>query len=128
MIIQIVFTAFIVPKSQDKARSFLRTSKINFLGNFIKPQRFNDTITGVTIYAEKKDEEGNFYNLYIKKEIDNVQITYAKKGQFKELNKSISILVLYDGQTITEQNNEITIFNFQNQIFFKKFQIKHNFV
>ena len=54
MIIQIVFTAFIVPKSQDKARSFLRTSKINFLGNFIKPQRFNDTITGVTIYAEKK--------------------------------------------------------------------------
>ena len=119
MIIQIVFTAFIVPKSQDKARSFLRTSKINFLGNFIKPQRFNDTITGVTIYAEKKDEEGNLYNLYIKKEIDNVQITYAKKGQFKELN-NIPILVLYDGQTVTEQNNEITIFNFSKSDFLLK--------
>ena len=119
MIIQIVFTAFIVPKSQDKARSFLRTSKINFLGNFIKPQRFNDTITGVTIYAEKKDEEGNLYNLYIKKEIDNVQITYAKKGQFKELN-NIPILVLYDGQTVTEQNDEITIFNFSKSDFLLK--------
>ena len=119
MIIQIIFTAFIIPKSQDKARSFLRTSNINFLGNFIKPQRFNDTITGVTIYAEKKDKEGNLYNLYLKKEIENVQITYAKKGQFKELN-NIPILVLYDGQTITEQNNEITIFNFSKSDFLLK--------
>ena len=119
MIIQIIFTAFLVPKSQDKARSFLRTSKINFLGNFIKPQRFNDTITGVTIYAEKKDKEGNLYNLYLKKEIENVQTTYAKKGQFKELN-NIPILVLYDGQTITEQNNEITIFNFSKSDFLLK--------
>ncbi len=119
MIIQIIFTSFIVPKSQDKARSFLRTSKINFLGNFIKPQRFNDTITGVTIYAEKKDEEGNLYNLYLKKEIENVQITYAKKGQFKELN-NIPILILYDGQTITEQNDEITIFNFSKSDFLLK--------
>ena len=119
MIIQIIFTAFIIPKSQDKARSFLRTSNINFLGNFIKPQRFNDTITGVTIYAEKKDKEGNLYNLYLKKEIENVQTTYAKKGQFKELN-NIPILVLYDGQTITEQNNEITIFNFSKSDFLLK--------
>ena len=119
MIIQIIFTSFVVPKSQDKARSFLRTSKINFLGNFIKPQRFNDTITGVTIYAEKKDEDGNLYNLYLKKEIENVQITYAKKGQFKELN-NIPILILYDGQTITEQNDEITIFNFSKSDFLLK--------
>ena len=46
-IIQIIFTSLIVPYSQDKARSFLRNSEINFLGNFIKPKRFNDTIDGV---------------------------------------------------------------------------------
>ena len=47
-LIQICFTSLIVPTSQDKARSFLRNSNVNFLGSFIKPKRFNDTIDGVT--------------------------------------------------------------------------------
>ena len=74
------------------ARSFLRTSTVNFFGNFIKPQRFNDTIKNVTIYSEKKNNEGNLYNLYLKKKIDenNFQITYAKKGVFKEFNNKSS--------------------------------------
>ena len=84
--IQIIFTSFIVPKSQDFARSFLRESNVNFLGNFIKPKRFNDTIKGVTIYSERKDEQGYLYNLFIKKDIsaEDFEITYAKKGYFKE--------------------------------------------
>ena len=121
MLIQIIFTSLIVPKSQDKARSFLRNSDVNFFGNFIKPQRFNDTIKGVTIYSEKKDQDGKLYNLYIKKEIDhkNIQITYAKSGEFKELN-NLPIIVLYDGQTVTEQNNDITIFKFSKSDFLLK--------
>ena len=67
-LIQICFTSLIVPSSQDKARSFLRNSEINFLENFVKPKRFNDTIDGVTIYAENKDINGNLYNLYIKRD------------------------------------------------------------
>ena len=121
MLLQIIFTSIVVPKSQDKARSFLRTSDVNFFGNFIKPKRFNDTIKGVTIYTEKKDKEGKLYNLYIKKEIkgENIQITYAKKGEFKELN-NLPILVLYDGQTVTEQNDDITIFKFSKSDFLLK--------
>ena len=84
-LIQIILTSIVVPKSQDMARSFLRSSSVNFFDNFIKPQRFNDTIKGVTIYSDKKDNEGNLKNLYLKKELDNnnFQITYAKKGSFK---------------------------------------------
>ena len=121
MLIQIIFTSLIVPKSQDKARSFLRTSDVNFFGNFIKPQRFNDTIKGVTIYSEKKDQDGRLYNLYIKKEINNedIQITYAKKGEFKERD-NLPIIVLYDGQTVTEKNNDITIFSFSKSDFLLK--------
>ena len=121
MLIQIIFTSLIVPKSQDKARSFLRTSDVNFFGNFIKPQRFNDTIKGVTIYSEKKDQDGKLYNLYIKKEINNknIQITYAKKGEFRELD-NLPIIVLYDGQTVTEKNNDITIFSFSKSDFLLK--------
>ena len=118
MLIQITLSSLIIPKSQDIARSFLRTSTVNFYGNFIKPQRFNDTIKDVTIYSEKKDIMGNLYNLYLKKEIDpdNFQITFAKKGEFKEYN-NIPVLVLYDGATITGKDNDITNFSFSKSDF-----------
>ena len=67
MFVQIIFTSFVVPISQDYARSLIRTSKVNFFGNFVKPQKFNDTIKGVTIYADRKDQYGNLDNLYLKK-------------------------------------------------------------
>ena len=117
-LIQIIFTSTVVPKSQDMARSFLRSSSVNFFDNFIKPQRFNDTIKGVTIYSDKKDNEGNLKNLYLKKELDknNFQITYAKKGSFQEFGNT-TILVLYEGATITSKNKQITNISFSKSDF-----------
>ena len=118
MLLQIILTSLVVPKAQDTARSFLRTSSVNFFDNFIKPQKFNDTIKGVTIYSDKKDNEGRLQNLYLKKEINDneFQITFAKKGIFKEKN-NVPILVLYEGATITSRNNEITNFSFSKSDF-----------
>ena len=118
LIFQIILTSFIVPKSQDIARSFLRSSTVNFYDNFIKAQKFNDTIKGVTIYSDKKDKFGNLTNLYLKKEINSneFQITYAKKGQFKQIGNS-PILVLFEGATITSKNNEITNISFSKSDF-----------
>ncbi len=118
LILQIILTAFVVPKSQDIARSFLRSSTVNFFDNFIKQQKFNDTIKGVTIYADKKDKYGNLTNLYLKKEINinEFQITYAKKGEFKQIGNS-PILVLFEGATINSKNNEITNISFSKSDF-----------
>ena len=118
LIIQITLNSIVVPRSQELAKSYIKTSNINFLGSLIKPQKFNDTIKDLTIYSDRKDEYGNLYNLYLKKIIDkeNFQITFAKKGVFKEVNK-ISILVLYDGETITGKNNNITSFKFSKSDF-----------
>ena len=118
MIIQIFLLSIIVPKSQDLARNYIRNSNVNFFENFIKPQKFNDTIRGVTIYTEKKDENGNLFNLYLKKEDNNnqFQITYAKKGVFKEFNKT-PVLVLYDGETIKGSDEGITNFKFSKSDF-----------
>ena len=118
LIFQIVLTAIIVPKSQDIARSFLRSSTVNFFDNFIKPQKFNDTIKGVTIFSDKKDKFGNLTNLYLKREINSneFQITYAKKGKFKQIGNS-PILVLYEGATITSKNSEITNISFSKSDF-----------
>ena len=117
LLIQIILASIIVPKSQNQARSFLRTSDINYFGNFIKPQKFNDTIKGVTIYSEGKDDR-NLYNLYIKRDIgtNDFQITYARKGIFKEIG-NVPILVLFDGETISENENEITKFSFSKTDF-----------
>ena len=118
MVLQIILTSLVVPKSQDKARHFLKNSTVNFFGNFIKPQKFNDTIKGVTIFAGKKDKDGNLDNLYLKKEIDNneFQITYAKKGVFKKIGET-PILVLYDGATITSKNQEVMNISFSKSDF-----------
>ena len=116
--IQIIFTSFVVPKSQNVARSFLRDSNVNFLGNFIKPKKFNDTIKGVTIYSERKDENGYLYNLFIKKDIsrENFEITYAKKGIFTQANSN-PLLILFDGETISNKNRKITNFSFSKSDF-----------
>tara|TARA_B100000902_G_scaffold395429_1_gene453993 strand:- start:1780 stop:2871 length:1092 start_codon:yes stop_codon:yes gene_type:complete len=118
LLIQIFLTSIVVPKSQDLARSFLRSSSINFFDSFIKPRKFIDTIKGVTIYTDNKDKNGNLTNLYLKKEFkeNNFQVTYAKKGEFKQVGE-IPILVLYDGSTITSKNNEVTNFSFSKSDF-----------
>ncbi len=118
MILQIILTSFVVPISQDLARSFLRSSSVNFFDNFIKPKKFNDTIKGVTIYSDKKDKNGNLTNLYLKREINSneFQITYAKKGNFKQIGIS-PILVLYEGATITIKNDEVTNISFSKSDF-----------
>ncbi len=118
MLFQIFLNSFVVPNAQDMARSFLRASTVNFFGNFIKPQKFNDTIKGLTIYADKKDENGNLDNLYLKKEINDreFQVTYAKKGEIKEIGNT-PLLVLYQGATITSKDNKITNISFSKSDF-----------
>jgi lipopolysaccharide export system permease protein len=118
LFIQIILTALIVPKSQSLARSLIRSSDYNFINNFIKIKKFNAAINDLTIYAESKDEDGNFNNIYIKKNTgkDSFQITYAKKGIFKN-NNDYAILELYNGENISLLNNKITNFSFSKSEF-----------
>ena len=124
LLIQIIFTSLIVPNSQYMARSFIKNSNITDFSNFIKPQKFNDTISGITIFSEKKDSEGYLYNLYVKRELENNDflITYAEKGKFKNLN-NIPVLILFNGETISNRNNEITNFSFsKTDLIFKDYK------
>ena len=120
VLFQIILVGFVVPKTQDLARSFLRTSSIDFIESFIKQKKFNDTIKGITIYSDFKDDKGNLENIYLKKEEkgneNNFQITYAKKGKFIKID-NIQFLNLYDGETINVINNNITNFKFSKSNF-----------
>jgi lipopolysaccharide export system permease protein len=118
MFVQILLLSIIVPKSQELARSKLRTSNVNYFEGLIKPKKFNDTIKGLTIFAEDKDDNEEFKNIYIKKnnEKKGFQITFAKKGIF-ELKGNKRVLVLYDGQTLTQNDQNITNFDFSKSDF-----------
>jgi lipopolysaccharide export system permease protein len=118
MFIQIILLSLVVPKSQEIARSQLRSSDVDYFEGLIKPKKFNDTIKELTIYAEDKNTKGEFKNIYIKKSSSNkgFQITFAKKGIF-ELKGNKRILVLYDGQTLNNNGDNITNFNFSKSDF-----------
>jgi lipopolysaccharide export system permease protein len=118
MLIQILLLSIVVPKSQEIARSQLRSSDIDFFEGLIKPKKFNDTIKGLTVYAEEKNINEEFKNIYIKKNSSNngFQITFAKKGVF-ELKGNKKILVLYDGQTLNNNGTNITNFDFSKSDF-----------
>ena len=117
-IFQILLVAVIVPKAQDTARSFLRSSSINILENFIKEKKFNDTIRGVTIYSDSKSDDGSLNNIYLKKQNNkqSFQITYAKKGILKKINNN-QILELFNGETISVIDNRTTRFKFSKSDF-----------
>jgi len=118
MLFQIFLMSIVVPKSQELARSKLRTSDIDYFEGLIKSKKFNDTIKGLTIFAEDKNDNEEFKNIYIKKnnEKKGFQITFAKKGFF-ELKGNKRVLVLYDGQTLTQNGESITNFNFSKSDF-----------
>ena len=114
VIFQIFLTSIIVPATQDKARSYLRDSTIDLIENLIKPRTFNDAIKDLTIYSDKKNEDGYFTEIYIKSGggINNFQITYANKGKFIN-NGEKQIFDLYNGETISVINNKITNLKFK---------------
>ena len=117
-IFQLITTVLIVPETQNKSRSLIRSSNIDFIDSFVKPRKFNDNVNGLTIYAEEKYNNGNLKNLYLKKvEVNNdFQITIAKRGEFQN-KKNSQILILYDGQTINKVGNKLTNFYFSKSDF-----------
>ncbi len=118
MILQVFLTTLVVPSFQNYSRSLIRNSNIDFFESFIKPKKFNDNIRNLTIYADKKSKDGKLKNIYLKKDtgINRYQITVAKNGEFKSVNKS-KILILYNGETINAINNKITNFKFTKSDF-----------
>ena len=109
---QIILSSVITPKTQDLARSLLRNSNINFFDDFIKAKKFNDLIKDLTIYSENKDQNNNLENIYIKKKVSGgFEITFARNGEFRMINDS-QYLVLFNGQNIRSNNNNLTNFSF----------------
>ena len=122
VIFQLLLTTIIVPKTQEKARSFLRTSNLEFFGNAIKPKKFIDTTKNLTIFVEDKDLNGELKNIYLKDDLGNgdYQIITAKKGNYEDF-----ILYLFDGKIFNNKGIKTNHFDFYKTEFnISKFQTK----
>ena len=126
LFLQLLLNLFIVPKSLDQAREFIRNSNIDFFPNLIKEKRFVDAVESLTIFVEKKKKNGELINIYLKDNLSNdqSQIIYAKKGNLV-FNDERNLLELFDGNFIDVDKKKITTFSFKKTEFdLSKFKTK----
>ena len=114
LILQLVLNFLVVPKTQDLARSYIRDSNIDYLPSLIKSKQFIDTVSDLTIFVEKKEDNGILKNIFLK-EYDRgkneTQIISAKSGIILRKNNKYSLL-LFNGKVIDLKENRTTIFSF----------------
>ena len=119
VIFQIIFSTIAVPYTQDKSRSYIRNSNLDFFPNLIKPKKFIDTVKGLTIFIDEKNEDGSFSKILLKDETNrnNVQIIIAEKGNII-LKDNKKLLLLNNGEILkVNKNNKTTSFNFRTTQF-----------
>ena len=121
-VFQIILGSFLSPKTQDLARSFIRTSNVDMFSNLINEKKFIDVMDGLTIFAETKDKNNNFTNIILSenniKETENKQIKIisAKTGSLISENQN-RYFKLGNGSIIEINSNKITNFSFDEVIY-----------
>jgi len=117
-LISLLLNIFITPYTQDKARSFIRSSDLDFFESILKPKKFIDVVGNLTIYFEEKDDNGKLKNIFLneKTDFDNSQTTFAKTGLIK-INDYKRVLELYEGNTINNIGGKISKFEFSKTDF-----------
>ncbi|MDC0391538.1 LptF/LptG family permease [Candidatus Pelagibacter ubique] len=117
-LISLLLNIFITPYTQDKARSFIRSSDLDFFESILKPKKFIDVVGNLTIYFEEKDDNGKLKNIFLneKTDFDNSQTTFAKTGLIK-INDYKKVLELYEGNTINNIGGKISKFEFSKTDF-----------
>jgi len=111
-VIQVFLTAYLVPLSLEKARSFFKMSNVDLFTSIIKEKKFIDTVNDLTIFIEEKN--GNqLKKVMLKEKISDKesQIIVSKTGEI--INNGVNKkLILYDGKIINLINNKQNIITF----------------
>jgi len=122
-LIQLFFAAFINPNVLNYSRSLIKASDLDLISSTIKTNEFNDTLEGLTMYVEEKNELGIMKNIFIRDDshrlstIQNQEKTdsltiFAKKGRLNSETKTS--LILEKGVIHVEnKSKEIQIIKFE---------------
>jgi len=126
LIFQLLLTTFVVPKTLDKARSYIRSSNVDLYSSVMQEKKFIDTVKGLTIFVEKKHENGDLDNIFLKEEIGekSYQIIFAKKGRILTTDSKSSLL-LFEGTILNHKNTTTNNVKFsESELNLSKFSTK----
>jgi len=113
VLVSLLLNAVITPFTQDKARSFIRSSNLDFFEGILKSKEFIDIIGNLTIYFDEKNKNNELINIFLneKTSLNNSKTTFAKTATINIKNNT-KILTLYDGISINVINGKISEFEF----------------
>ena len=112
MIFQIILGSYISPSSQYKARSYLKNSNIDFFTSLIKEGKFINAVKGLTIFIDKKNNDGSYSDIFIDDSTkNNSKMIYAKSGILVD-NEKKKIFKLFEGKVINNDKSKINVFEF----------------
>ena len=126
LILQLLFTTYIVPTTLDKARSYIRGSNVDLFSSIIQEKKFIDVVKDLTIFVEEKNINGDLKNIFLKEKIgeNEYQTIIAKEGKIKKYDIKTTLL-LFDGKIINNKNKKINSFEFsKTEINLSKFTTK----
>jgi len=134
-LIQLFLAAFINPNVLNYSRSLIKNSDLDLISSAIKTNEFNDTLEGLTMYVEEKNELGIMKNVFIRDDarkltaIENQEKTdsltiFARKGWLNSETKNS--LILENGVIHSEkQFDKIQIIKFKKtELFFDNLKTK----
>ena len=121
MLLQLLFTTAINPNLLYSSRMLLKNSELQFIPSLLKERQFNDTVEGLTIFIDKKDNNQTFKNIFIRddgkilSEIGGASSTIFAK--FGYINNDEKNLILHDGSIQRlKEDGTINVFKFEKTI------------
>ncbi len=111
--IQLLFSLYIVPYSQNLAQVYLKNSSVDFFPKLINEKKFTNVVENLTIFVEEYKENGILEGIYIKEKVNENEskIITANKGKILNINNNFK-LKLYEGGITNVDSNKAYNLNF----------------
>jgi len=117
MFLQLFMSSLVTPETLNKSRSLLKNSQLQFVSSLLKERQFNDAVKSLTIFVDKKNEDGTYQNIFIRDDaqaiskISQSSTILARSGYVIESEKK---LFLFDGniQKMDDEGN-ISLIQFE---------------
>ncbi len=113
LILQLVLNLFVVPKTQNLGRIYIKDSNIDFLPKLISEKKFINVVKNLTIFVEEYKKDGKLKKIYINEKLnsDKSKIIVAEYGIIIKKDKKY-ILKLYNGGITNINKDNIFTLNF----------------
>ena len=111
LIMQLVLNLFIVPKSQNLGRLYIKESNIDFLPKLISEKKFINVMKNLTIFVEEYKKDGKLKKIYINEKIDSEKskIIVSEKGKIIKKNNKYILRLSNGGITNINKDNAYTL-------------------